>query len=95
MSAKTGFEAWRERNLSLPYPDEFRPLPDGSTKAVWTNLERGWYSLYVDFTWDADGIPVEGSMDEEAIGQLDYYSRNLTLLNENALTSTLAGYLRA
>ena len=41
MSAKTGFEAWRERNLSLPFPDEPRPLPDGSTKAVWTNLERG------------------------------------------------------
>lgn len=31
-------------------------------------------------------------MDEEAIGQPDYYSRNLTLLNENALTNVLADY---
>ena len=92
MNAKIGFEAWREKNLALPFPDEFRIKPDGSLKAIWRNLERGWYSLYVDFTWDADGIPVEGSMDEEAIGQLDYYSRNLTLLNENALTQTLAHY---
>ena len=59
MNAKTGFEAWREQNLRLPFPSEFRIKPDGSLKAIWRNLERGWYSLYVDFTWDADGT--EGS----------------------------------
>lgn len=93
MSAKTGYEAWRERNLKLPFPDEFRLMRDGSLKVVWRNLERGWYSLYASFTWDADGRPVEGTMDEEAIGQPDYYSRSLTLLDEDALTSTLAGYM--
>lgn len=67
-------------------------MSDGSMKAIRRNLERGWYALYVSFTWDADGRPVEGSMDEEAIGQPDYYSRDLTLLNENALTQTLAHY---
>lgn len=66
MTAKTGYEAWRERNLSLPLPDEFR-------------IKR-------------DGNPVNGQMNEEAIGQPDYYSRNLTLLNEGALTQTLAHY---
>lgn len=92
MNAKTGFEAWRERNLSLPSPDEIRTLPDGRMKAVWANLERGWYSLYADSTWDADGTPVGGSMDEEAIGQPDYYSRSLSLNSEDDLTLTLAGY---
>lgn len=92
MSAKTGFEAWRERNLSLLFPDEFRITPDGSMKAIWRNLEKGWYGLYADFTWDADGNPVNGQMNEEAIGQPDYYSRNSTLLNENALINVLAGY---
>lgn len=93
MSAKTGFEAWRERNLSLPFPDEFRIMNDGSMKAIWNNIERGWYSLYASFTWDADGRPVNGQMDEEATGQPDYYSRNLTLLTEEALAETLAGYM--
>lgn len=93
MSAKTGFEAWREKNLRLPFPDESRIMNDGSMKAIWNNIERGWYSLYASFTWDADGRPVEGTMDEEAIGQPDYYSRNLTLLDEDALTQTLAGYM--
>lgn len=93
MSAKTGFEAWREKNLRLPFPDEFRIKLDGSLKAIWRNLERGWYSLCASFTWDADGNPVEGTMGEEAIGQPDYYSRSLTLLDEEALTSTLAGYM--
>lgn len=93
MSAKTGFEAWRERNMGLPAPDEFRIKPDGSLKAIWNNIESGWYSLYADFTRDADGNPVNGQMDEEAIGQPDYYSRSLTLLNEDALTQTLAGYM--
>ena len=60
MSAKAGFEAWRERNPSLPFPDEFRIMNDGSMKAI---------------------------------GQPDYYSRSLTLLNEDALTQTLAGYM--
>lgn len=92
MNAKAGFEAWREQNLRLPFPSEFRIKSDGSLKAIWRNLERGWYSLYVSFTWDADGNPVNGQMDEEAIGQPDYYSRNLTLLNEDALTQTLAHY---
>lgn len=92
MTAKTGYEAWREKNLRLPFPAEFRIMRDGSMKAIWRNLERGWYALYVSFTWDADGRPVEGSMDEEAIGQPDYYSRNLTLLNEDALTNVLAHY---
>lgn len=92
MNAKTGFEAWREKNPSLPFPDEFRIMNDGSMKAIWNNIERGWYSLYVSFTWDADGNPVNGQMDEESIGQPDYYSRNLTLLNEDALTQTLAHY---
>lgn len=35
---------------------------------------------------------MNGQMDEEAIGQPDYYSRNLTLLNEDALAQTLAHY---
>ena len=93
MSAKAGFEAWRERNPSLPFPDEFRITPDGSMKAIWNNIESGWYRLYASFTWDADGHPVEGTMDEEAISQPDYYSRSLTLLDEDALTSTLEGYM--
>lgn len=84
MNAKTGFEAWREQNLRLPFPDEFR-----SMKAIRNNIESGWYSLFASFTWDADG----GTMEEEAIGQPDYYSRNLTLLDEDALTQTLAGYM--
>lgn len=92
MAAKTGYEAWRERNLSLPAPDEFRIMRDGGLKAIWNSIERGWYSLYASFTWDADGNPVNGQMNEEAIGQPDYYSRNLTLLNEDALTQTLAHY---
>lgn len=92
MTAKTGYEAWRERNLRLPFPDEFHSMRDGSLKVVWEDIRSGWYSLYVSFTWDADGNPVNGQMDEEAIGQPDYYSRNLTLLNEDALTQTLAHY---
>lgn len=92
MSAKAGFEAWREKNPALPYPDEFHIMRDGSMKVVWKDIRSGWYSLYVSFTWDADGNPVNGQMDEEAIGQPDYYSRNLTLLNENALTNVLADY---
>ena len=91
-TARTGFEAWREKNLRLPFPDEFHIMRDGSMKAVWNSIEKGWYALYASFTWDADGRPVEGSMDEEAIGQPDYYSRNLTLLNEDALTNVLADY---
>lgn len=91
-TARTGYEAWREQNPALPFPDEFHIMRDGSLRVVWRNIEKGWYELYADFTWDADGILVEGSMDEEAIGQPDYYSRNLTLLNENALTQTLAHY---
>lgn len=87
MNAKAGFEAWREKNLSLPFPDEFR-----SMKAIWKDIQSGWYSLFASFTWDADGRPVGGTMEEEAIGQPDYYSRNLTLLNEDALTQTLAHY---
>ena len=93
MSAKAGFEAWREQNMRLPFPDEFRITPDGSMKVIWNNIERGWYSLYASFTWDADGRPVEGGMEEWATGQPDYYSRNLTLLTEDALTETLAGYM--
>ena len=93
MKAETGFEAWRERNLSLPYPDEFRPLPDGSMKAVWTNLERGWYSLYVDFTWDRNGAPLGGDGAEEAIGQPDYWSRALGIPDERVLTNELAVYV--
>ena len=93
MNAKTGFEAWREKNLRLPFPDEFRIMRDGSMKAIWNNIESGWYSLYASFTWDADGNPVEGQMEEWATGQPDYYSRNLTLLDEDALTQTLAGYM--
>lgn len=92
MAAKTGYEAWRERNLSLPFPDEFRIKRDGSLRVVRRNIEHGWYSLYVSFTWAADGNPVNGQMDEEAIGQPDYYSRNLTLLTEDALTNVLADY---
>ena len=93
MSAKAGFEAWREKNPSLPFPDEFRIMDDGRMKAIWNNIESGWYSLFASFTWDADGRPVGGTMEEEAIGQPDYYSRSLTLLNEDALTQTLAGYM--
>lgn len=93
MSAKAGYEAWREKNLRLPFPDEFRLMHDGSLKVVWKDIRSGWYSLYASFTWDRDGNPVEGTMDEEAIGQPDYYSRSLTLLDEDALTQTLAGYM--
>ena len=92
MNTKAGLEAWREKNLRLPFPDEFRIMSDGSMKAIWNNIESGWYSLFASFTWDADGRPVGGTM-EEAIGQPDYYSRNLTLLDEDALTQTLAGYM--
>lgn len=91
-TARTGYEAWREKNPSLPAPDEFRIMSDGSMKAIWNTIESGWYSLFASFTWDADGRPVGGTMEEEAIGQPDYYSRNLTLLNENALTNVLADY---
>lgn len=93
MNAKAGFEAWREKNLRLPFPDEFRIMSDGSMKAIWNNIESGWYSLFASFTWDADGRPVGGTMEEEATGRPDYYSRNLTLLDEDALTQTLAGYM--
>ena len=92
MNANAGFEAWREKNLRLPLPDEFRIMSDGSVKAIWNNIESGWYSLYASFTWDADGRPVGGTMEEEAIGQPDYYSRNLTLNSEDDLTLTLAHY---
>lgn len=92
MNAKAGFEAWREKNLRLPFPSEFRIMSDGSMKAIWNNIESGWYSLYASFTWDADGNPVEGQMEEWATGQPDYYSRSLTLLDENALTNVLADY---
>lgn len=50
MTAKTGYEAWRERNLSLPFPDEFHIMRDGSLKVVWEDIRSGWYSLYVSFT---------------------------------------------
>lgn len=53
MNAKTGFEAWREQNLRLPFPDEFRIMSDGSMKAIWNNIERGWYSLFASFTWES------------------------------------------
>lgn len=92
MTAKTGFEAWRERNPALPSPDEFRIKPDGSMKTIWRYLEKGWYQLYADFTWDSDGRPVSGQMDEEAIGQPETYSRNLTLHDEAALTNVLTHY---
>lgn len=91
MKTNKGWEKWREQNTGLPFPTEFRPTDDGGLKVIWDGLESGWYSLCASFTWDADGNPVEGSMDEEAVGQPDYYSRNLTLLNEGALTQTLAG----
>jgi len=91
-TARTGYEAWREKNPSLPAPDEFHIMRDGNLKVVWKDIEHGWYSLYASFTWDPDGNPVNGQMNEEAIGQPDYYSRNLTLLNEDALTQTLAHY---
>lgn len=84
-TARAGFEAWREQNPTLPFPDEFRIMRDGSLKAIWKDIQSGWYSLYASFTWDADGNPVNGQMDEEAIGQPEYYSRSLTLLNEDAL----------
>lgn len=67
-------------------------MRDGSLKVVREDIRSGWYSLYASFTWDADGRPVEGQMNEEAIGQPDYYSRNLTLLTEDALTNVLADY---
>lgn len=92
MTARTGFEAWRERNPALPSPDEFRIKPDGSLKSIWRNLERGWYSLYVDFTWDRDGTPLGGDGAEEAIGQPDYWSRALGIPDERVLTSVLADY---
>lgn len=92
MSVKTGFEAWREQNPTLPFPDEFHIMRDGSMKAVWRNLEKGWYGLYADFTWDADGAPLGGDGEEEAIGQPDYWSRSLGIPDERVLANVLADY---
>lgn len=92
MTAKTGFEAWRERNPALPAPDEFRTPPDGGTKVIWRNLERGWYSLYADFTWDQNGTPLGGGGTEEAIGDPDYWSRGLGIPDEQVLAGVLADY---
>lgn len=92
MAARAGFEAWREKNLRLPFPDEIRIMRDGSMKAVWTSLEKEWYSLYVDFTWGPDGAPLGGDGTEEAIGQPDYWSRALGIPDERVLTSVLADY---
>ena len=64
MSAKTGFEAWREKNPSLPAPDEFHIMRDGNLKVVWKDIEHGWYSLYASFTWAADGTPRGGEVQE-------------------------------
>ena len=70
-------------------------VPDYERREHESDLEqyRERLVLLVRFTWDADGRPVGGTMEEEAIGQPDYYSRNLTLLDEDALTQTLAGYM--
>lgn len=93
MRTNKGWKSWREQNMELPFPTEFRPTDNGGLKVIRDGLESGWYGLYASFTRDADGNPVEGEMDEEAIGQPDYYSRNLTLLDEDALTQTLTGYM--
>lgn len=58
MKAKTGFEAWRERNLPLPFPDEYRIMCDGSLKVIWDRLEKDWYRAHVEFTWGPDGALV-------------------------------------
>lgn len=88
----SGYEAWREQNLSLPFPDEFETTPDGGTKVIWRNLERGWYSLYAEFTWGPDGAPAGGAGYEETIGQPDYWSRSFGINDERALTNVLADY---
>lgn len=45
MSAKTGYEAWREHNLRLPSPSEFRTLPDGGIKVIREDFIRDWWEL--------------------------------------------------
>lgn len=92
MKAKTGFEAWRERNLPLPSPDEYRIMRDGSLKVIWDRLEKDWYRAHVEFTWGPDGAPLGGDGDEEAIGQPDYWSNSYGIPDEYALTHVLADY---
>lgn len=61
MTAKTGFEAWRERNPALPSPDEFRTPPDGAIVAVFRQREA---DDVITFLWDADGSPRGGEVQE-------------------------------
>lgn len=93
MNAKTGYEAWREQNLRLPYPSEFRMPPDGGTKVIWEEVAKGWWELeFGYFVWDADGNPVGGNFCEN-FHDPDYFSRDFSLTNERDLTQALAQYV--
>mgnify|MGYP000863480464 CR=1 FL=1 len=92
MKARTGFEAWRERNPGLPFPDEYRIMRDGTLKVIWDRLEKDWYRAHVEFKWGPDGAPLGGDGDEEAIGQPDYWSNSYGIPDEYALTHVLADY---
>lgn len=90
MSAKTktGYDARREQNLRLPFPSEFRTMPDGGIKVI-----RNWWELeYGYFTWNADGSPVGGRIDEN-FHDPDYCSRDFSLTTERDLTQALAQYV--
>ena len=93
MNAKTGYDAWRERNLRLPFPTEFRAMPDGGTKAIWVNVTHGWWELeYGYFVWAEDGTPVGGHFDEN-YSDPDYFSQDFPLASERDLTRALAQYV--
>lgn len=93
MTTKTGYDAWREQNLRLPFPDEFRTLPDGGTKMIWESLTKGWWELsFGYFIWDADGVPVGGHFDEN-FHDAGHFSRDFSLTNERDLTQALAQYV--
>lgn len=92
MTTKTGYDAWREKNLRLPFPDEFRTLPDGGARVIWNHLKKGWYEVYVEFSWGPDGAPLGGDGEEEAVGQPDYWSRSLGIPDERVLANVLADY---
>lgn len=90
---KTGYDAWREQNLRLPFPSEFRTMPDGGIKVIWEDVIRDWWELeYGYFTWNADGTPVGGHIDEN-FHDPDYCSRDFSLTTERDLAQALAQYV--
>ena len=95
MSAKTrtGYDAWREHNLRLPFPSEFRTMPDGGIKVIREKVTRDWRELeFGYFVRDAEGRPVGGHPDEN-FHDPDYYSRDFPLTTERDLTQALAQYV--